>query len=246
MSMGYNGLEFVIDPDRVEAALWRRARFEDDPGCRQQLFERYMPLARSVAARHKRWRWSRADRGDLEQMAFEGLLQALDRYDPLRGVPFGAFARRRMTGAIADGMVRMSDYDAQVSYRRRLQQERLRVLASEGGQADPVAKLADLVTDLAIGLMLEGTGMVASENGKDSRPDPYQSLAWQQTQDALANEVARLPESEGVVVRQHYLAGMPFARIAELLRLSRGRVAQLHRAALDRLRRRLRLFREKR
>jgi RNA polymerase sigma factor for flagellar operon FliA len=239
------GLDLVADPSRVEAALWRRARLEDDAGSRTRLFERYMPLARAVASKHKRWRWRGADRRDLEQLAFEGLLQALDRFDPLVGTPFGAFARRRMTGAIADGMTRMSDYDAQLGSRRRLQQERLRLIVPGGREEDPVEALADLVMDLAIGLMLEGTGMIAAEGEADTRPDPYQSLVWREAQGALAAEVTRLPESEGVVVRQHYLAGLPFVRIADLLRLSRGRVAQLHRTALDRLGRRLRAFRER-
>ena len=150
-----------------------------------------------------------------------------------------------MTGAIADGMTRMSDYDAQLGSRRRLQQERLRLIVPGGREEDPVEALADLVMDLAIGLMLEGTGMIAAEGEADTRPDPYQSLVWREAQGALAAEVTRLPESEGVVVRQHYLAGLPFVRIADLLRLSRGRVAQLHRTALDRLGRRLRAFRER-
>lgn len=236
------GLELLADPLRVEAALWRRARFEDDPASRRQLFERYTPLARSVVARHRRWRW-KGEGGDLEQFAFEGLLQALDRFDPLRGIPFGAYARRRMSGAILDGMARMSDLEAQIGHRRRLQQERVRLLAGGRDGTDPVTALADLVTDLALGLMLEGTGLIAPENGADTRPDPYEGLVWRETRRALAAEVERLPENEGAVVRQHYQLGLAFVQIAELLRLSRGRVAQLHRAALDRLARRLKQFR---
>lgn len=237
------GLEVVADPQRVEASLWRRARFEDDLGCRQRLFERYLPLARAVAARQGVRRWNAADRGDVQQFAFEGLLQALDRFDPLRGVPFGAYARRRMAGAIADGMARMSDLGAQLSHQRRLRQERVRLLLPGQVPEDPVVALADLATDLALGLMLEGTGLFADREGVDVRPDPYQGLVWREAQAALASEIGQLPEREAAVVRQHYQSGLTFAHIADLLRLSRGRVAQLHRAALDRLRRRLRHFR---
>jgi RNA polymerase sigma factor for flagellar operon FliA len=41
-------------------------------------------------------------------------------------------------------------------------------------------------------------------------------------------------------VRQHYDHGLSFAQVAQLMGLSRGRISQLHRAALDRLRKRLR------
>ena len=41
------------------------------------------------------------------------------------------------------------------------------------------------------------------------------------------------------MIRQHYDNGLSFARIAEMLELSRGRVSQLHRSALTRLRKRI-------
>ena len=55
----------------------------------------------------------------------------------------------------------------------------------------------------------------------------------------LRGALANLPEQEAVVVRQHYDHGLPFAQVAQLMGLSRGRIAQLHRAALERLRKRL-------
>lgn len=233
-----SGLDVVIDPLRVEASLWRRARFENDLRARQRLFERYLVLARAIAGRLFRQRGAyRVERGDFNQFACEGLLHAIDRYDPLRGVPFGAFARRRIVGNIADGVATMSEIDAQLSFRHRVEQERLRSLAT--GAADPIAALSELVVGLALGLMLEGTGIVAEPGAADRRPDAYDTLAWRETQAILKQEVARLPDPEGMVVRQHYDHGLPFAQIAHLLEVSRGRVSQLHRAALDRLRKRL-------
>jgi len=237
-----SGLDIVLDPSRAEASLWRRARFEDDRGSRETLFNRYVVLARSIAARHfRRRRGPAADRADAEHFAYEGLLDALDRYDPLTGVPFGAYARPRISGSVADGLSHLTDVDAQIGQRRRLRQERLRSLAPAGGRpADPLAALADLAVELAIGLMLEGTGMVESPGGVDTRPNAYEGLAWTQTQVALADAIERLPDAEGTVIRQHYQTGLSFAQIAELLRLSRSRISQLHKSAVDRLRRRLR------
>ena len=230
------GLDLVLDPTRAEASLWRRARFEDDHPSREALFNRYLKLARSVAARYFRRRPPSGDRGDVEQFAYEGLLQALDRFDPLQGVPFGAYARPRIAGNIADGMAQMSEVDVQISLRRRLQRERLRSLdlAADG---DPLTVLADLAVDLAVGLLLEGTGMI---DGGDERPDAYEGLAWRQAQAALVGELECLPDAQATVVRQHYHTGLSFAHIANLLKLSRGRISQLHRDAIERLRRRLR------
>lgn len=232
------GLDIVVDPSRAEAAVWRRFRFEDDTSCRESLFNRYVTLARSVAARlfHRR-RTARLDQGDFDQFAFEGLLHAIDRFDPLRGVPFSAYARRRIIGNVADGIGRMTEIDAQLSSRHRVEQERARSLAAAGD--DPLAQLADLAVGLAIGLMLDGTGLFDAGGAPDNRPDPYDTLAWRETQAILASEIDRLPESEASVIRHHYGQGVAFAQIAQLMQLSRGRVSQLHRAALERLRRRM-------
>lgn len=239
------GLDLVLVPPRVEAALWRRLRFEREARCRELLFSRYRALARGIARRqHGRRPEHGADLGDLEHFAYEGLLQAIDRYDPLRDVPFGAYARRRIVGSIADGAARMSDADAAYSQRRRQEADRARSLVGrENGAEDPVAALAALAAGLAIGLMLEGTTLVAGADGVDPRPNAYQSLAWRELEAVLARSVAELPEREAMIIRQHYDAGVSFTQIAALLGLSKGRVSQIHAAALGRLRRRLNGYR---
>lgn len=234
-----SGMELVVDPVRAEASLWRRFRFEDDLRLRETLFNRYFILAKTIAGRLFRQRMAtRLDRGDFDQFACEGLLHAIDRYDPLRGVPFSAFARRRIMGNVADGIATMTEVDAQLSHRHRMEQERLRSITQPG--ADPLAILADLAVGLAMGLILEGTGLIDRGDATDSRPSAYDSLAWRETQSMLASEVGKLPDHEAIVVRQHYDHGLPFAQVAQLMGLSRGRISQLHRSALDRLRKRLR------
>lgn len=242
--MRNSGMDLVVRPARVEASLWRRLRFEDEGECRETLFNRYAALARLLAHRQSsRHVMLRAERNEFEQFAFEALLQAIDRYDPLRGIPFIAFARRRILGAISDGIARISEIGAQLRTRRRLEQERLRSLTVAEPEADTrddaLARLSDLTMGLALGLFLEGTGLYAAEDQRDPGLSPYDSLEWRQLQVRLAQEVGRLPPKEGSVVRQHYNHGLNFAQIAQLLALSRGRVSQLHSAAIARLRKRI-------
>lgn len=235
-------MDLVVRAHRVEASLWRRLRADNDSDCRETLFNRYVDLARKIAASHYyRRRVRRADRADFEQFAFEGLLQAIDRFDPFRGIPFGAFARRRIAGSISEGAARMSEVDAQISHRNRIEQERVRSLVrrDSGAPDDALTALADLAMGLTLGLMLEGTGLMENGGLADSRPNPYESLEWRQMQTRLLREVVRLPEKEALVIRQHYDHGLAFAQIAELLELSPGRISQLHRSALERLRKRV-------
>jgi len=241
-----SGLALLVRPCRVEASLWRRFRLEAVGECRGVLFNRYLGLARAIAARHYHRRFGHGiERGDFEQFAFEGLLQAIDRFDPLQGVPFGAYARRRIAGSVADGISKMTEVGTQISHRHRTEQERLLSLTrarADVADEDAIAVLSDLAMGLALGLMLEGTSMMEPADGLDTRPTAYETLEWRQMQAGLAREVARLPDAEAVVIRQHYSNGLSFVQVAELLGLSRGRVSQLHRAGLDRLRKKMGAF----
>ncbi|RSY85947.1 flagellar biosynthesis protein FliA [Sphingomonas koreensis] len=235
------GLALVEVPPRVEASLWRRLRFEAEPGCRETIFMRYRALARSIARQNRGRAVNGADAGDIEHFAYEGLLQAIDRYDPLRGVAFGAFARRRIAGSIADGTARQSDVAAQSRQHGRARRERLQLLGSEAAaEPDALRALSALVSGLAIGLILEETGLVAPDGGADFRPSAYESLAMREFQAVLREAIARLPHREAMIIRLHYEDGVSFTHIAELLHLSKGRVSQLHGAALARLKQRMR------
>lgn len=67
----------VAPRDDEQSLLARYA--EGDVGVREILAESYMPMARRLAARHRN---SGESEEDLEQVAFVGLLKAIDRYDP--------------------------------------------------------------------------------------------------------------------------------------------------------------------
>jgi len=99
--------------------------------------------------------------------------------------------------------------------------------------------LMDLAVGLAVGFMLEDTGLYAGEDA-EQRPTAYESLAWKEAIQKLAREVAGLPDRERLIVRRHYFEGLTFDQIGALLGLTKGRISQLHRAALALLKKRLR------
>ncbi len=238
-----SGLDLVTRPPRVEASWWRRWRYEGRTEFREILFTRYAPLAKSLASLHFRRRTMiRVDRDDFNHLAYEGLLQALDRFDPLRGVPFDAFARRRIAGSIADGTANMTEVSAQIRQRHRTEQDRRRSLQRSGSSADAVGELSHLVGTLALGLLLEGTNVIEPADGADTRQSAYESVELRQLVALVRREVERLPTREGQVIRNHYELGLTFAQIAGLLDLSRGRVSQLHHAGLARLRKQIGTF----
>ncbi len=235
--------------DGAEIALWQAFRAEGSVAAREKLFTRHAAFARNIARRHHRQRsYGDIEMADLQQLAYAGLLEALDRYDPALGTPFRPFAAHRISGSVRDGIVRMSEMREQMSWQHRARRERLKSLAGEDtsqlGTSEAMAKLAEIAVGLALGFMLEGTGLFAT--AEDTGADPaspassaYESLAWKETVVQLQAELSLLPEREQTILRRHYLDGLDFDQLASLLAISKGRVSQLHRAALLLLRKRM-------
>ena len=233
------GLDLLLRHERVEAALWRRHREQTQPETKQRLFEHYRAFAERIAANQfTRRKAGNFESGDVEQLAYEALIQAIERFDPGRGVPFEAFARIRINGHISNGLAQASESAAQYRYRMRAERERLRSIR-EGAKkedGDAISTLSRLSAAIALGLMLESEVTNEVETLPDSTPSAYDSLALDEMRRQVHRTVDALPEREAYVIRQHYRHGVSFQQIAELLGVSKGRVSQIHRAALERLR----------
>lgn len=76
--------------------LFRKQR-DGDATAREELVQRFMPLTRSLAMRY---RGGSESQDDLTQVASLGLLHAIDRFDPERGIPFPAFAAPTILGEL--------------------------------------------------------------------------------------------------------------------------------------------------
>ena len=232
------GRKLIQRAPRVEAALWRRFVFEDDDQCKTRLFNKYRKLAAQIAKK-KFFGFPRGnfDIGDFEQAAYVGLLDAIERYDPLRHVPFSAFARLSINGAIAEGYGKSSEVSAIYRYRRRQMRDRARAIHndSQSHKSNALDDLSALVKGLAIGLILDQFELGEDGEVIDPEPSAYETLAWKELRQQVMEAIIRLPGTERSVLCQHYLSGLPFKQIAQLLGLTPGRISQLHKSGLRRL-----------
>jgi RNA polymerase sigma-B factor len=90
-----------LDPSGIEqhlageAELW--AARDTDPRAREELMNRYLPFARSLASRY---RGANESFDDLVQVASVGLVNAVNRFEPDKGTPFAAFASPTILGEL--------------------------------------------------------------------------------------------------------------------------------------------------
>jgi len=166
--------------------------------------------------------------GEFVQNATLGLIEAADHYDPARGVEFRTFARHRVRGAVFDGLREIWDQHL-VSPTREA--DRSESLDSE--QSDPLESFVSWTVGLGIGHLLDSA---ASLDLAGPSRTPYAELEQNQIQILLRQAVDLLPERERLIVTMHYFQHIAFTEIASYLGVTKGRVSQLHRQGIGRLR----------
>lgn len=234
---------------QVEAALWRGFRESGTQEDREALIRHYLPYVRTVAATYYRRRThDEIEFDEYLQFATVGLVESVDRFADDRGAQFKTFASRRMHGAILNGLERLTEKQQQIALRMRLRQERMkeiksaaRTISAQDGAAgaadEPFRYLAEVGIGVALTFLLEGTGLVENDSLATAPASHYYgSLEYRQLQQRLRHFIGALTAQEQTVIRSHYLQDVPFQEIGTMLGVTKGRIAQIHRAALDKLR----------
>ena len=227
--------------DSDVTVLWARFHSSRDLGIRERLIARYIGLARIIAATLY---GTRSDDtvsfDDYLQYARVGLIEAIDRYDSLRGTSFETYSSYRIRGAILNGLSRETEVRAQRGRRSVRLTEREHSLAGPMFVNPESASLDDFVNftvDLAVGFVLED-GLVTCCD-ESPAANPYMQAEVSQLQVRVREFVEQLPPRERQVLKAHYYDQREFQDIAATLGVTKGRVSQLHSRAVARVRERL-------
>ncbi|HYD61595.1 MAG TPA: sigma-70 family RNA polymerase sigma factor [Noviherbaspirillum sp.] len=231
-----------VELDRTTdlAPLWTEFLVNACMSARERIIDFYLPFARVLAAKlYAKRTYAELEFLDYFQFASIGLLEAVDRYDPAHGAKFETFAALRINGAILNGIASLSEKQEQISAKQRIAADRLKSLKEKPEKPkDPGALfgyLAELAIGIAVGLALEDSGMYRAED--EAYPDnTYRSVELKQLQQRMRELLEHLPRNERRVIKYHYLQQLAFEEIARILGVTKGRVSQIHKDALNRLR----------
>jgi RNA polymerase sigma factor for flagellar operon FliA len=244
--------------------LWRR-HGEGDKAVRENLVLHYAPLVKVVAGRVGAGLPPHVDQVDLISYGLTGLLEAIARYDPERGVKFKTFAMLRIRGAMIDALRRLDWVPRKV---RQNAHEIERVEAGLGARLGRVPTETELADRLGLDLeTLRGRLQEIADsrlysfdapqpwrrdesvNGDTSLLDlvsspgltePQKALdAAETTRDlrgVLSDAIGDLPERQQFVLACRYREDLRLGEIGEVMGVSESRVSQLHTKALISLR----------
>ncbi|MBE2320347.1 SigB/SigF/SigG family RNA polymerase sigma factor [Solirubrobacter sp. CPCC 204708] len=229
-----------------EQALFARLARENTPAARAAVVERFMPLARQIARRYSRG----LDLEDFEQIAAVGLVKAIDRFDPERGLAFTSFAVPTIAGEIKRYL---RDHAWSVRVPRDLQETYIRLdratadLTPELGRAPTAAELAERVGS-TVELVLEARQAVTARRAVSlDQPTPgeetigtlvgteeagFEAAERSALLDALLRD---LTDRERRILHLRFAEDLTQTEIGERVGLSQVQVSRLIRQAITRL-----------
>src|SRR5262245_15736132 len=244
--------------DDALAAIWHAFKSSGDIDARERLILQYAPLVKYVASRVATGLPASVDQADLVSYGMFGLIDALQKFEPVRGNKFETYAIPRIRGAIIDELRAMDWVPRSVRFKQREIEKALtdlesmlkrqpteRELAERLGMS--MHELHEVITQISFVsvLALDETVSVGADRGEkvslvdtlaDKGFDPSTGVESQETRGLLAAAINELSEREKVVVTLYDFEGLTLAEIGDIRGVTESRVCQIHTKAVGVLR----------
>ena len=243
--------------------LWRRYKLTDDEALRERLILHYAPLVKFVAGRVGVGLPRNVDLADCVSVGVLGLIDAIEKFDPERGIAFEPYAISRIRGAILDELRALDWIPRSVRARARDVQRAWSELENKLGRSPTESELAAELK-LSAGALHKLFGQLAAVNvlaldellGSTAEnpdainlgetladldaPDPANVVESAEVRRLLIEALGTLGDREQTLVRLYYFEGFTLAEIGSVLGVTESRVCQMHTKAVLALRARLR------
>jgi RNA polymerase sigma factor for flagellar operon FliA len=215
---------------------------------KEETVTQYLPLVRLVAERVHRRLPPGVDLESLIHSGVVGLLQALDRFDPKRGVDFEIYARYRIQGEVMQCLRSLDWVRRSVrSWGRKIEAAKTKLAGKFAREpnAEEIAKELEIplesyfrldqqVNDATL-LSLEDLSISSEADWERAQEkytdspflDPHSFVENKDLVEKLGSGVAALPERDRLVVTLYYYEELTLREIGQILDLSEGRVCQI-------------------
>jgi RNA polymerase sigma-B factor len=245
---GGRGKPTAAERRREEAMLARYAETRE-PGLREELAERFMPLARSLAMRY---RHGSEPLEDLVQVASLGLMKAIEGYEPGRGRRFTSYAVPTILGELRR---HFRDRVWNLHLPRALQERTMEVneaiqkLGDSEGRTPSVRRIAEYLEvdedEVLEALQADEARRTLSLDAPRSREDEEAAptietvgeddLGYEAVEAQLAAADADLDEREEFVLRRRFGHDLSQSEIGKELGVSQMQVSRIMRRGLKKL-----------
>lgn len=238
--------------------LWITYQKSPNEQLRRQLIEQFAPLAKYVVDRLHLPVSSGIGYDDLIGQAIIGLIEAIDRFDPARGIKFNTFAYYRIRGAVMD-MLR--EFDWMPRSLRAKGNDLLGAVARLEGEVGRTPSDQEIANALGISLRefdelaqevrgqvllsmdeaieqshADGSVYLGDVIADENTISPPEYTEMQDQKRRLAEAIEQLSTNERLTISLYYSDGLTLKEIGKVLGVTESRICQIHAKALIRLR----------
>ncbi|WP_316900207.1 FliA/WhiG family RNA polymerase sigma factor [Pseudodesulfovibrio indicus] len=219
------------------------------PRDRENIVRFYAPKIRILALRLKAKLPQSVELNELISAGSLGLLDALGKFNPDLGIKFDTYSENRIKGAMLDELRRMDWFSRGLRQKVKVLEDSIRQIEHETGSPATPEQLCERtgMTDREVQQGLEALNnqvclsldsfqdnLIGQKKMTDN--EPFQSAAFQEIVDKVANLIEELTPREKLVISLYYGEELNMKETAEVMDITEGRVSQLHSQALNKLR----------
>ncbi len=237
----------------LQESIWEEYARTQNPSLKRDIVTAYMPLVKYVVGKMGTPAPqvdSVIREGDLIQFGMLGLLEAIERYEPARGVKFETYAIPRIRGMVQDELRKLDWVPRSVRRKTRIA-DRIAQEAETLVTGTLAEKLA--ITEEELRALMDEVHRAHPEPHRETEgyslddipsdeEDQLEHLGDQEARTTLMGLIERLPDRQRLVVTLYYYENLTFKEIAGVLGLSDSRVFQIHATVIRDLRDKMRNY----
>ncbi len=223
---------------------------------RERIIDEFLPIIKHLAFKVSRGFDDDSITEDLISSGVLGLLEAMEKFDPSRGIKLNTYAYLRIRGAMIDELRKRDWFPRSARTKAKKLEEVVRKLEAKLGRYPREEEVAaELKVDLDDYLvMLKDFGSlsilsiedISEVSGMDrdglirhvmeDGASPEKWAEMRELETLLGHEIDRLPEKQKLVLSLYYYEDMNMKEIAEVLGITEARISQIHSQAILSLR----------
>ncbi len=227
---------------------------------REELIKEFAPRIKILAARYAAKSPPTIDINDLINAGILGLLDAMDKFDPSKGVKFSTYAEIRIRGAILDELRKMDWASRSIRDRINKLEEAYRSLERKLGRMPTDREVAEElgITEEELQrefMELKGYSFFRLEDFGDDEDmlrnlreqilsdkgegDPYVKLRKKELAELIYEALKDLSAKEKIVLALYYYEELTMKEIGSVLGIGESRVSQIHSKAIFKIKKKL-------
>ncbi|MDR0454308.1 MAG: FliA/WhiG family RNA polymerase sigma factor [Deferribacteraceae bacterium] len=217
----------------------------------------YLPQIKIWAVRAKNLLPSSVDMDEIYSAASLGLIECLDKYDKSRNIAFSTYVEHRVKGSILDALRGMDFLSRNARAKVKALEAASEELKQKLGRIPNAGEIAEYTQtdeeevyrtyDLLNAdkpLSLDDTsgdedGVSLVEFIQSNYLSPEDDVLQTSLTERMGEEIDKLPEKERLVVSLYYYEELTMKEVANVLGITESRVSQLHTAAIQKMKKRL-------